>query len=286
MAKKDIGDQNPAEDQELDLEDEDQDEDEEDLEDDDQDDDENEDDDDDEDEKPSRKNRGTVSPADIKAIKETLRDLKDAAKKGDAVDQKKVKRVDQQFQSWLSEGKTAKDLAPLYQLMEALKEDLREEYEEADKGKQQTSLKERSWEAMDRAFEKIAKKNPSIRWSKLEMTQRAFESMSTGKRYADVRETYTRGRVPADRHYEEALLRQVAVFEKETGKSSGAKKETPASLDLKNSQIRGKSSAVRDGEVDLEKLDHMERQIYTTTLNITKNKKLALEALKDLRGKL
>lgn len=284
MAKKDIADQN-LNDEELDLEDEEQDEDEEDLEEEDQDEDDEEQDEDDEDEKPSRKS--SASKKDIQEIRETLKDLKAAANKsGDASDKKKVKKVDQIFQNWLGEGKTTKELGPLYTLLEALKEDLREEYEEASADKDQKSLQARSWDAMDSAFEKIARKNPGISWSKQEITQRAFDLMSKSKRYADARDTYTRGRVPAARHYEDALVRVVAVFEKETGKSSGAKKETPAALDIKNSRTRSKSSAVGDGDVDVNALDPMEREIYTTTLNITKNKALAKEALKDLRGKL
>ncbi|MBA3993390.1 MAG: hypothetical protein C0469_07670 [Cyanobacteria bacterium DS2.3.42] len=283
MGKKDIGDQN-LNDEELDLEDEDQDEDEEDLEDDDQDEDDDED-QDDEDEKPSRKS--SVSAKDIKDIKDTINDLRNAANKsGDSKDQKKVKKVDQIFQTWLSEGKKANDLSPLYSLMEALKEDLREEYEEAGKTEKAKTLDERSWDAMDTAFEKFARKNPAIGWSKAEITAKAYELMRSSKRYSDARDTYARGRVPAARHYEDAMARTIAVFEKETGKSSGAKKEAPQSLDIKNSRTKSKSSAVGDGEIDLNSLDAMERHIYTTTLNITKNKKLAREALKDLRGKL
>lgn len=283
MAKKDIADQNLNDEEELDLEDEDQEEDE-DLEEEDQEEDEDED-HDDEEEKPSRKS--VASKKDIQEIRETLKDLKAAASNSDkAGASKKVKKVDQIFQNWLGEGKTAKELGPLYTLLEALKDDLREEYEEASNDKDQKSLQARSWDAMDAAFEKIARKNPGISWSKQEITQRAFDLMSKSKRYSDARDTYTRGRVPAARHYEDALARVVTVFEKETGKSSGAKKETPAALDTKNSRPRSKSSAVGDGDIDVNALDPMEREIYTTTLNVTKNKALAKEALKDLRGKL
>jgi hypothetical protein len=228
-----------------------------------------------------------VSAKDIKEIKDTINDLKSAAaKSGDSKDQKKVKKVDQIFQNWLSEGKTAKDLGPLYSLMEALKEDLREEYEEANKVEKSKTLDERSWEAMDSAFEKFARKNPSISWSKMEITNKAYELMRSSKRYSDARDTYARGKVPASRHFDDAMARAIAVFEKETGKSSGAKKEAPQSLDIKNSKTKSKSSAVGDGKIDLDSLDAAERSIYLTTLNVTKNEKFAREALKDLRGKL
>lgn len=278
--KKNIDDQNEDElefenDQEDDEDLDDEDEDEEDQ-DDDQD-------DDDDDEPAPRSNKVTKQLADVKA---TLAELKALSAKGDGSDKRKVKKVDEIFSVWLSNGEKKETLAPLYELMQGLKDDLKGEYEEARSSENAKTLQDRSWEAMDSAFDKVARKMPQVSWSKAEITARAFELMSKGKAYADARETYSRGKVPAARHYENALLKIVSVFEKETGKSSGAKKEAPQTLDLKNSRTKGKSSAVGEGDVDVSKLDAMERQIYTTTLNITKDKKLAKEALQDLRGKL
>jgi hypothetical protein len=272
MSKKDIA-TTLDQDDELDLDQEDLDE--EDLEDDE---------DEEEDDEPAKgkKSPSSVTKKDITEFRSELSDLKKLVQKsGDAGDQKKLSRVDALFQAMLKGGSKIEDLQPLYALVEAIREDVKEESEEGKKKDRQASLDDRCWETMQSVWQEFVAKDPSLEWSEDKILNRAIKLLSTGKSFASAREKYDAGRVPAQKDFRDAIRRILNTYERETGKSRAGK--TDDQLDLQSSRAKPRKSAAGANEdIDLKKLTPWEREIYTTTLNVTKNKDLAREALRDL----
>lgn len=257
-------------------EDEDEDEDQEDEDDSDQE-------DDDEDEKPKRKAKRSSQPSNAAILKEIEQIKQIAQNSGTKSDQKKASKLEQTLNAMLENGADKGQIGVLYRMFLDLKEDLREESKEESKKSSAESLKERCMDAFESAFDRAAAKNPSLKWSKAEIISRAISRVERGSSYVDARNAYASGRMPSASTFERAITSVIETFEKETGNKSAVKKNE--SLDIGSSKLKGKSTkgSSKSKEVDVDSLNDFEREIYTSTLNSTKSKEFALEALQTVR---
>jgi hypothetical protein len=170
-------------------------------------------------------------------------------------------------------------VAALAKLVESMREDIKEEYQQAEGQKAVQNLDQRCWDAMESALEGFEEQYPELKWSKTEIGQRAWQSLQKDDAFSDARAAYTRGQVPA-KDIRAAISKNVRTWLKETGrnKSNG----TPSkSLDVRSSKAKpGRSKD--PSSFDESRLTAAEKRIYTITLNACGDKNLAIRAVKRL----
>lgn len=261
---------------------EDQDDDEEEL-DDDQDDDESDDDDEEEEESPKKKKSGGGGSS-AKQIAELKNMIANLSKGGSSEQQKKMSRVEKEFARLIGEGTKPEQLSALFNVITGLKEDLKEEAQKEREERSVQKLGDRCMERMEDEFSRLAEKNPQLKWSRAEIINRAIAKMQRSSSFTEARTAFNQGRVPAAGEFRKAISAVIQTYQKETGTNSRSKTE---SLDIGSSKLKGKpTKTTESGEPDLESLSEFEREIYVATKNSTGSKKMALEALKDIRAGL
>jgi hypothetical protein len=145
---------------------------------------------------------------------------------------------------------------------------------------------EKGLEEADKFFESVGIKNPSPNM-RAALVNDAGELMQKDPKFANALAAFQNGRVPLTSDFVKAIQLAGRVYGKGAVTMKDSDKGAPANLDTKNSKTKAAASAVNDkGEVDLTTVTDLERQVYTDTLNVTKNKDIALHALKTIAPKL
>lgn len=233
------------------------------------------------DDKPApQKRRSAPRNEDMSDIRQQLAELKAIAAGGNREDKQKVSKVDQMFEKLLNGGYKKEQLAALAGLVESLKEDLRAEYGEATEKATKAALDSACWTAIDKEIEKYADSIPAVEWAKDTIRRRVRDLVSKSP---EAQHAYSQGKVPPQNLFAKATKRITETYLKASGIKQGGSSSNDQ-LDVKNSRVKPGGAIAKDGEVDVDKLSDFERNIYVTTLNITKNKELALDALKALRA--
>lgn len=260
-----------------------QDDDEEELEGEEDDDEEEDQDDEEEDEEEeSPKKQNAALRKELAQLRALISSTKEPGNKGEGG--KKSSRVEAAFAKLISGGVKPSDLTVLYSLFTELKADLKDEAEESRKSTTAADLGDRCMEVLEDEFARAAKNNKQLQWARKEIVDRAISLMQRSVSFEDARQQWDSGRVPSRQHFSRAVARVIQTYQKETGTKSSSKSE---GLDIGSSKLKGKpTKTTRDGEIDVDKLSDFDRNVYLETLNVTGNKKLALEALRDIRAGL
>lgn len=225
----------------------------------------------------------------LQEIKQTLQGLQrlvagDSTKRSD---QARVSRLESEF-SELSKEYKPEQLKVLARIAVALKEDMVEEYGAA---KQKEATQGFDQQCFDRAYDEIEKVIDQFPGSQSATVREALMAgivkdvgklMASDNRFEAARSAYQGGRVPAREDFSKAVRLIAGTYLKESGMTLSDKKGASDQLDTRTSRSRPQPIVSKDGTVDVSKLSDWEREIYNETLNKTKNKDLALKALKAL----
>lgn len=243
--------------------------------------------DDEDDEEDDDEEEGKKKPAprrerqDLSKLERSIEELKAMAAGGTRAEQKRVSEVEKLLESMLQGGYNKDQVAALALVAQAVKADLKAEDAEGREVADRQTLDEQCFDAVDAEIDKYVKRYPAVRWAKSELRTRVGQYMARSNKFADAQARYAQKKKPAQSDFARATERIVGTFLKESGiKGSG----TSDQLDIKSSRTKPSPAVSKSGEVNVDRLNDFEREIYQSTLNITKNKELALKALKRVRG--
>ena len=227
----------------------------------------------------------------ITQLHQMVQKISDKTDAGEKVSQKEVSSLEKMTAHLLSEGYKPESLKGSIALLDAMKSDIMKEvearYADAEKEKGQKSLDEKFLDRMQEELGKLIEGKPELQGDQefQEMVlKKMWTHMSTDPGMDSARKAYAAGRPPSNADIQKSAR---LVLQKLPGGFAMVNSDNKnEGIDANNSRPGGSHPAIsKKGEVDVEKLNDFERDIYTTTLNCTKDKKLALEALKELGSK-
>jgi hypothetical protein len=204
-----------------------------------------------------------------------------------AVTTKNVSQVELAIQGLIAEGYKPDQLEAVVRLVGGVKADLEQEYEgklrEAEGKQTKQSLDSECHSRAEKALSELVSKDIDDD-TKHFLISKMYKLMNSGDEFEASRHAYSQGRAPAAQQFEKVAALVLRFAPSEFVKSKdGTKTGGSQQLDTGNSRPRPSAAISKDGKsVDVDKLDQVEKEIYLATLNSTKNKDIALEALKTL----
>lgn len=219
----------------------------------------------------------------LKKLQNSFAQLQALVAGGTKTDKTTVSRVDETLSALLEGGYDKQEVAVLAATMNALRQDLENKYEQktgADKvAALNASYRSTVEQEIDVFVEQYGK---VVEYAKDRLINEARDLMVNDDKFTA---PFNQGRLASRGDFKKVVSKIVGNYLKESGIKRADNNSASEQPDLRNSAKRPSSAISKDGEVDTKKLGDLEREVYMSTLNITKNKELALKALKTVQGK-
>ncbi len=190
--------------------------------------------------------------------------------------QQQISETEKTLNFLLQSGFKPEQLEAVTALVTAAQKDIKKELEakyREDKSKEQTqTLDQRCYERGAEALEKLIEGTAFAQDDELRqaLLVKAQKLMQTSPELQSARDAYSQNKVPTRADFEKAVRLVLQKLPKEFGMNN-------------RDNAGSRSQAIsKDGKVDVSKLTDYEREIYTATLNTTKNPEIALHALKTI----
>lgn len=237
------------------------------------------------DDKPTPKPAKQPSEAlkEIKGLKASLAQLQGLiAGNATKEDKKAVSNLDAMLEALVQGGYDKQEVAVLAATLGAVTKDLEAKYESRTGQDRVNSLNAQYKNAVEREVDVYVEQyGKSVEYAKERLVREIRDHIVNDDKFT---EPFKEGRLPSQTEFRKATAKILGTYLKETGiKKSEANQ--PEQLDLKSSAKKSSPAISKDGTVDTKKLTDFEREVYQQTLNITKNKDIALEALRTVKGK-
>jgi len=182
----------------------------------------------------------------------------------------------------LSRDHDPAQVAILYRFAEAIEKKIEKRYQGAVQQDKVGTHQQQCRAALTRELDALAEKygEAKVEYSKPQLYQEVLNVVDKDPQFANELAKFNRGEVP---NFKKAVQLVSDKWAKEFGMMKDGKSGSDQ-LDTKNSRTKPSAAISKDGKVDVTKLTDYEREVYTATLNVTKNKDIALKALKEIGG--